>query len=139
MLAPTVINNADVRRLREITFPIYVRQKIECCEYFDVNTVLLECGLCTRVWLKIPDLIDCNWPDVTTELSWQLRQSFFMGSHVLNWEQMGVTLGENVLLVKYLNLWPKSYHVTIQKNVSLVFADHLKLMSLNLLKLGLND
>ena len=51
---------------------------------------------------------------------------------------MGVTLGENVLLVKK-NLWPKSYHVTIQKNVSLVFADHLKLMSLNLLKLGLND
>ena len=49
-----------------------------------------------------------------------------MGSHVLNWEQMGVTLGENVLLVKYLKLWPKSYDVTIQKNVSLVFADHLK-------------
>ena len=60
MLAPTVINNADVGRLREITFQIYVRQKLECCEYFDVNTVLLECGLCTRVCLKKPDLIDCN-------------------------------------------------------------------------------
>ena len=60
MLAPTVINNVDVRRLREITFQIQVRQKLECCEYFEVNTVLLECGLYTRVCLKKPDLIDCN-------------------------------------------------------------------------------